>query len=208
MYISAKIYNGDALKTSTYLKVWDLPIRLFHWLLVFAIVLAYVSAKYHVGKLHALTGYGLCVLLLLRVFWGLVGSRYARFKSFMFSPVETMAYLSGMLNGKPRHYLGHNPAGALMVIALLLLLALIVSTGLMTLALIDFSGPLLAVTRHFDDQSSYVFRHVHEFLVNTGLVLVLLHLLGVLFGSIQHRENLVRAMITGKKTLPSHVESD
>ena len=180
-------------------NVWDMPTRLFHWALVFGFAAAYLSAKFHLGFLHAPIGYFLCFLLLARVVIGFTGNQYARFKSFIFSPQETIAYLRAMVRNNPRHYFGHNPAGALMVFALLGLLALIIITGLITLAVIDFEGPLLFLTDYFSDEASYAVRHLHGWLIDFALVIIPLHLLGVAAGSIQHKENLVRAMITGKK---------
>jgi cytochrome b len=184
------------------IKVWDVPVRLFHWMLVAGFVTAYVSGEYRDGDVHVLIGYTLCLLLAARLYFGFFGSRYARFGSFVFSPAETMEYLRSMRAGNPKHYFGHNPAGALMVFALLALLALIFVTGLMTLAVIDFEGPLLFLVRYVNDDTSYAIRQLHEFLINLAVGLVVLHLLGVAAGSIQHKENLVRAMVTGKKTEP------
>ncbi len=190
------------------IKVWDLPIRLFHWSLVAGFITAYLSARYRAENLHVMVGYVLCILLLARVLWGFVGSKFARFDTFIFSPQETLNYLRGMLQGNPRHYFGHNPAGALMVFTLLLLLAMIFMTGLLTLAVIDFEGPLLGIANYFDDAASYALRHIHGLLTNVGLALISLHLIGVAWGSIQHKENLVRAMVTGNKIQPSLAESD
>lgn len=180
-------------------KVWDVPLRLFHWTLVLSFTAAYFTAEFHIGFLHTLIGYFLCVMLLARVFWGFAGNQYARFSSFIFSPKETAAYLRSLREGSPGHYFGHNPAGALMVFALLALLTLILLTGLTILAVIDFEGPLLFLIDYFDDGTSYAVRHLHGWLVDIALVLIALHLLGVVAGSIQHQENLARAMITGKK---------
>lgn len=182
-------------------KVWDVPVRLFHWTLVLSFTAAYFTAEFHVGFLHTLIGYFLCVLVLARVFWGFKGNQYARFSSFIFSLQETITYLRSLRQGSPKHYLGHNPAGALMVFALLGLLALIFVSGLTTLAVIDFEGPLLFLIDYFDDDASYVARHLHGWLVDAALILIPLHLLGVASGSIQHKENLVRAMFTGKKNV-------
>jgi len=186
---------GDAVQ----IVVWDGLIRLFHWTLVFGILSAYLSAKYRLEQLHILIGYILAWLLLLRIVWGFCGSRYARYSSFLFAPKETLQYLRSMLSGTPRHYLGHNPAGAIMVFALLILLTLLYLTGFLTLASIDFGGPMTSLINPVNDQTSYFFRHLHGWLVNAGMGLVVIHLLGVISGSFQHRENLVRAMITGKK---------
>lgn len=179
--------------------VWDVPTRLFHWTLVLSFASAYLTAEFHLGFLHTLLGYFLCVLLVARLIWGFAGNQFARFKSFIFSPQETLDYLRSLLQNNPRHYFGHNPAGALMVFGLLALLALILLTGLTTLAVIDFEGPLLFLTDYFDDEASYAVRHLHGWLIDIALVIIPLHLLGVAVGSVQHKENLVRAMVTGKK---------
>ncbi len=197
--------NKDGIAVhDAYVKVWDLPIRVFHWVLVAGFAAAYFTAKYRHGDLHALIGYALTILLAARLVWGFFGSRYSRFNSFIFSISETLGYVRSMRNHQARHYLGHNPAGALMVFALLALLALIFSTGLMTLAVIDFEGPLLAFLRHVGDEASYAIRYLHALLTNIALALVGLHVLGVVAGSIQHGENLVRAMVTGRKMRPSN----
>ena len=180
-------------------KVWDLPIRLFHWTLVLSFTCAYLTAKFHFGFFHTWIGYFMCLLLLVRVALGFTGNQYARFKSFIFSPRETIAYLRAMLQNNPKHYFGHNPAGALMVFGLLGLLALIFITGLMTLAVLDYEGPLLFLTDYFSDEASYAVHHLHGWLIDIALVMIPLHLLGVAAGSIQHKENLVRAMLTGNK---------
>jgi len=186
-------------------KVWDIPTRLFHWTLVLSFTLAYFSAEFHIGFIHTLIGYFLCGLLVARLIWGFVGNKYARFSSFIFSPQETLSYVRDMRQNTPKHYFGHNPAGALMVFALLGLLLLILLSGLFTLASIDFEGPLLFLTGGFDDATSYLMHDVHGWLVDLALILIPLHLLGVAAGSIQHKENLVRAMFTGKKQAAEHL---
>ncbi len=193
----------DRKKTTSTVKVWDLFIRCFHWIMALGFAAAYISGEVHISMIHVLVGYVLCVLLAARVFWGLKGSKYARFRSFVFPVGETLAYLRGMLKGHPQHYFGHNPAGALMVFALLGFLALLLASGLLTLGTIGFEGPLAFLANRVSDETSYAFRHLHEFLPAVGLVLVFLHVLGVVAGSIQHNENLVRAMLTGKKKTPS-----
>jgi cytochrome b len=181
------------------IKVWDLPIRLFHWALAAGFAAAWLTAKFHMNDIHALTGYALCLLLAARIYWGFAGGRHARFSSFVFSPGETMAYLRSVFGRSPlKHYLGHNPAGALMVFTLLGLLGMILASGMAALAVIDFEGPLLAL-HHVDDETAYAIRNSHEWLGNAALALVALHLAGVVVGSIQHGENLVRAMVTGNK---------
>ncbi len=181
------------------IKVWDVPLRLFHWSLVLSFALAYVLAEFKITDLHVLVGYFLTALVVFRLVWGFAGSQYARFKSFVFSPKETLTYMKAMRGGNPAHYYGHNPAGALMVFALLGLLVLSFVTGLVTLSVIDFDGPLLFLANRVSDETSYFFRHAHSLFVHAALLLIPLHLLGVLSGSMQHKENLVRAMLTGMK---------
>jgi cytochrome b len=184
--------------------VWDRFLRFFHWSLVLCFATAFVSGEVSASTLHVLTGYVLCVLLAARVYWGFRGGEYARFRTFIFPVGEALDYLRAMLKGNPKHYYGHNPAGALMVFTMIGLLVAIFVTGLLTLGTIDFEGPLVFLANRVSDEASYGFRHLHEFLTHVALVLVVLHLLGVLVGSIQHKENLVRAMLTGKKSPPSH----
>jgi cytochrome b len=189
---------------SATVTVWDRFLRFFHWTLVLCFATAFISGEANASTLHVLVGYVLCVLLAARVYWGFKGSEYARFQAFIFPISEALEYLRSMLKGNPKHYYGHNPAGALMVFTMFGLLAVIFISGLLTLGMIDFEGPLVFLANRVSDEASYVFRHLHEFLPPVALGLVLLHLLGVLVGSIQHKENLVRAMLTGKKSAPSH----
>lgn len=193
--------EGNRIESGNTVKVWDAVIRLFHWTLVPGLVTAYISGEVHASEIHVLTGYALCVLLAMRLYWGFRGTKYARFRSFIFSAGETRQYVRSMFGGHPKHYFGHNPAGALNVFALLATVALLLLTGLATLSVIDFEGPLLFMANLVSDEASYSIRHIHEFIPTVGLALVAFHLMGVVVGSIQHRENLVKAMVTGKKNL-------
>jgi cytochrome b len=183
--------------------VWDRFLRFFHWSLVLCFATSFISGEVHASTLHELVGYALCFLLAARVYWGFKGGEYARFRAFMFPISEALTYLRSMLKGSPKHYYGHNPAGALMVFTLLGVLAVIFASGFLSLGTIDFEGPLVFLANRVNDETSYAFRHLHGFLTHAALVLVALHLLGVLVGSIQHKENLVRAMLTGRKSPPS-----
>jgi len=184
---------------TTQVKVWDVPVRLFHWTLVAGFAAAYVSAEMHKMSWHVWVGYALLALLLFRLVWGFVGNEYARFRSFLFSPREMLAYVRSLRGGHPAHYYGHNPAGALMVFALLGVLLAIFLSGLIVLAVIDYEGPLLFLANRVSDETAYLFRDAHDLFVNAALLLIPLHLLGVVSGSLQHKENLVRAMVTGMK---------
>jgi len=180
-------------------RVWDRFVRFFHWSLVIAFALAYWSAKAGKHELHALLGYFMVALVLARLVWGMIGSRYARFSNFIHAPAEVLRYLKAIAAGHPRRFLGHNPAGGIMVIALLATLVFITFTGLTVLAVIDFDGPLLGLLKPMTDQEAYAAWSSHAYAVNIILGMVGLHLLGVIVATLQHRENLVRAMITGYK---------
>ena len=154
--------------------------RLFHWSLVAGYLLAWVTAE-EWDLLHERVGWFLLALLGLRLVWGLVGTRHARFGEFVRGPGQVRAYLGSLLRGSPDHHAGHNPAGGWMVVALILVLA---ATAL--------SGVLLV-------QAGEAWEDLHEGLANLSLVLVTVHVLGVLVSSFMHRENLIKAMLTGYK---------
>jgi len=169
-------------------KVWDIAVRLFHWSLVFTFAFAFLSAEFS-EKLHELSGYIIIGLISFRLTWGLVGPRHARFTDFVKSPAKILAYMRDMKAGKAKRYLGHNPAGGAMVIALLLALATITATG-------------FAMTTNAFWGVKWI-EELHELAANGTLVLVALHVGGVILASLEHRENLVKAMITGEKRPPS-----
>jgi len=175
--------QGDTPATSRIL-VWDLPVRLFHWMLAISFAGAWITADSERWRdIHILLGYTAGWLVVLRVVWGLVGSRHARFASFVRGPRRVIAYLRSLVSGRPEHTAGHNPAGAWAIVALLALTLAVVATGLVVEA---DAGP-----RNLDD--------VHEALATAMLFVVGIHVAGVVVGSLVHRENLVRAMITGRK---------
>jgi len=181
------------------IRVWDPFVRFFHWSLVLSFALSYWSVKAGKIELHTLLGYFLAGLILARLLWGFYGSRHARFSDFIHSPAAVLHYLKTIAAGHPRRFLGHNPAGGLMVAALLAVLFFISLTGLIVLAVIDFDGPLLGLTHAVNDHQAYAVLEAHELAVNAILAMASLHLLGVMLASFQHKENLVRAMITGDK---------
>jgi len=204
-------------------KVWDIGVRLFHWALVAFFVIAYISSEgaEHGGigeALHAWSGYAIIALLIFRILWGLIGTKYARFSDFIFSPGAIMAYIKGMFSGHPKRFLGHNPAGGLMVMLLLVSLIAISWTGLKAYEA-EGKGPLAAApaitlsipVAQADDDWEYgghgnkgdeFWEEAHEAAVYFMLLLIALHLGGVAVSSLLHRENLVRAMVTGRKRLP------
>jgi len=151
--------------------------------------------------LHSFAGYSISGLLIFRILWGVIGTRHARFSDFVTTPKTVRAYLRSMLTGRPKHYIGHNPAGGMMIIGLLVVLLLTAVSGMATLAT-EGLGPL--ANTFFASWSDDWLEEIHEALANLSLLLVIVHIAGVLVSSIAHRENLVKAMIDGHK--PSHPE--
>lgn len=165
-------------------KVWDLFVRLYHWSQAALIAAAWITAG-EVKWLHERIGYAIMALVALRILWGLVGPRHARFADFVRGPRAVLSYLADLLRGRARRYLGHNPAGGAMIVALL---AAILGTGM--------TGWLLTTDAWFGSDGM---EELHESLAKLILALVAVHVAGVIFESLRHRENLVRSMITGRK---------
>ncbi len=186
------------MNTERVVRVWDPMVRLFHWSLVLAFTVAYLTEDDWLS-LHTWAGYTIIGLVAFRLLWGVVGSRYARFADFVRGPRPVAEYLKQIVGGHPPRFLGHNPAGGAMVIALLIALLATTATGLAVYGAGEFSGPLAGLLAGVGPVWAEVFEEVHEFFANFTLFLVVLHVAGVLLASIQHRENLVRAMVTGLK---------
>ncbi|MBX3596258.1 MAG: cytochrome b/b6 domain-containing protein [Rhizobiaceae bacterium] len=168
-------------------KVWSVATRLFHWSLVASVATAWLTSD-EFRSAHELAGYCALGLVAFRVIQGLIGERYARFSQFVRSPVHTLKYLGSMARGREARYIGHNPAGALMVLALLVT---VFGTGL--------TGWMQTTDTWWGIE--WV-EEVHEVLANSLLVLIALHVAGVILASHRHGENLVRAMVNGKKPAP------
>jgi len=205
--------------SDTRISVWDPLVRFGHWALVATFAIAYVTGEEEgdPSAWHEWAGYIAGGIVVWRVLWGLIGSRHARFSDFVVGPRAAIAYLAGLIAGNSRRYVGHSPAGAAMILALLTLIAATVVTGIAA----DPDGapkprPGVTVTaqagnaeagraaRSHEEREG---RHEHEsfigeahaVLANVTLFLVILHILGVVLASYVHRENLAAAMITGKK---------
>lgn len=169
---------------TTKIKVWDAPVRVFHWLLVLSFTGAYLSAESESWRLlHVTLGYTLGGLVAFRLVWGLVGTRYARFANFVRGPQAVLTYLRSLRKGQPQHHLGHNPAGAVAIVLLLLASVAVVGSG-------------WAI---YNDVGGEWLSELHDIAANSMLLVVAIHVAGVLVASRLHRENLVRAMVTGQK---------
>ena len=198
--------------------VWDPLVRFGHWALVAAFAVAYFSAEEEAGgpdPLHVWGGYVVGAIVVLRVVWGFVGPRHARFGDFVRSPLVALAYFRDLLYGRAGRYVGHSPAGGAMVIAMLLCLAATVATGLIAYGE-EGKAPLAAVLVTDANASSNEAEHrtlaktggeeaestigeLHGLLANITVALVVAHIFGVAVASVVHKENLVLAMITGRK---------
>ncbi len=182
------------------IKVWDPLVRVFHWGLVSLFLLAFATEDDFLD-LHVVSGYLITGLILFRLIWGVIGTRHARFSDFVKSPEEIKAYLKDVLLFRAKHYLGHNPAGGAMVIALLVSLGMTVLMGMLTYGATEFAGPFAAITA--GGMMADAFEEIHEFFANFTVLLVVFHVAGVVIASLQHRENLVRSMVDGYKNVPS-----
>jgi cytochrome b len=188
-----------------YVKVWDPLVRFFHWALVLAVALVFLAADDLLG-LHVLAGYMVLGLILFRLLWGLAGPRHARFSDFLFRPRAVFAYLRDLVTLHAKRYLGHGPAGGAMVAALLLSLLLTTLSGLALYGGREFAGPLRNFMAGVDDRWTGVAEGTHEFFAGVTAFLVFVHIAGVLFSSLVHRENLIKAMLTGFKKRGGHFE--
>jgi cytochrome b len=198
--------------------VWDPLVRCGHWALVAAFAVAYLSAEEEAGgpdPLHVWGGYIVGALVVLRVVWGFAGPRHARFSDFVRSPIVALAYFRDLLYGRARRYVGHSPAGGAMVLALLVCLAATFATGLMAYGE-EGKGPMAAVmvsdanangseaehralAKTGGERAESTIGELHGLLANITVALVVAHIFGVAVASIVHKENLVLAMITGRK---------
>lgn len=174
------------------MRVWDLFVRFAHWTLVVGVLGAWITAEID-GKAaaaaHEWLGYAVLAVLALRIPWGWIGSRYARFSQFVRGPQATLAYARSVATGREPRYIGHNPLGAWMIVALVFMAVAAAASG------------WLYVTDRFWGEEWL--EETHEALSNALLALVALHVGGVAFSSVRHRENLVRAMLTGRKRAPA-----
>lgn len=212
-------------QVGTQVKVWDPLVRIFHWTLVLAFATSYLTGDEwdDWGEVHEISGYLILGLIVFRIIWGFVGSKYARFSNFIYSPKAVFAYLKSLVTTHPKHYLGHNPAGGWMIVFLLVSILATGITGLKVLAVEHNDGPLAQVTiqvpsliseaearrvgggmeegENGEEEGDEFWKEIHEFFANFTLFLVIVHILGVIVSSHLHKENLARAMVTGKKTV-------
>jgi cytochrome b len=178
--------------------VWDPLVRIFHWSLVASFFIAYLTEDDFMG-LHAWAGYVATALIAFRVLWGFIGPRHARFSDFVAGPRRAFAYAKEVLTGGAPRYVGHNPAGGFMILLLLAGVALAGVTGIIVYGIDESSGPLASLGSWMPEFVGDIVEEFHELIANAVMGLVFVHILGVAVGSLLHRENLVHAMVTGRK---------
>jgi len=193
--------NNQPIKQSpesAHISIWDLPVRIFHWLLVILFVAAYAThvlgTNYFIY--HLWSGYAILVLVSFRILWGFVGTYHARFSSFVRNPITTTKYALSIFKKTDKHYAGHNPLGALMVVILLPAILVQAITGLFTNDEIFNLGPLYA---YVSDELSLSLTSLHRQLFYWILGAILLHIAAVLFHQFLKRDKIISAMFTGKK---------
>ncbi len=172
---------------SPQVRIWDRFVRVFHWTLVLSFLVAYVSSE-SVGRVHRWSGYLALALVAARVVWGFIGSRHARFANFVPAPRAFADYLRALVRGREPRHLGHNPAGAVMILFLLCAVSAIGITGWM-LTLDAFWGNETVET-------------AHTLIVDAALIAVVIHVAANVYESLHQRENLIASMVTGRKRAP------
>jgi cytochrome b len=183
------------------IKVWDLPVRLFHWSIVVLILAAWLSQEFLWMNLHMWIGKTILTLLLFRVVWGFIGSDTARFVRFLRSPIAALRHLAHIRRREPDLEIGHNAAGGWMVLVMLALIGVQAGTGLFSNDDGNTEGPLMHLVGK--DESDWL-SHVHSLNFKFIEIVIVLHLLAIATYAVLKRQNLVRPMITGTKIMPGH----
>jgi cytochrome b len=182
-------------------RVWDFPVRLFHWLLVALIALSFTTAQIggNAMQIHELSGFTILTLVLFRLLWGVFGSTHARFADFVRRPGHAIDYAKALARGRPAFYAGHNPLGGWMIVAMLFALLVQAGTGLFANDDIMTEGPLYGWV---SKQTSDLLSQIHEINFVVLLVLIALHIAAALYYLFGKRENLILPLFTGRKPVP------
>ena len=178
------------------IPVWDPVVRIFHWTLALSFLVAWITED-ELMTPHVWAGYLITALITIRIVWGFIGTPHARFRDFVYSPAVIRSYIRKMLSRSEPRYLGHNPAGGVMVTLLILSLLITVISGIALYGNTDLAGPMAGIFQA--ERSADILEEIHEFFANFALILAMLHVAGVVWSSRMHGENLVKAMLTGFK---------
>jgi cytochrome b len=199
--------RADRPRGSNGLRVWDAPVRLFHWLVVVLVVVSVVTGKVggNAMQVHEWSGIGILTLVLFRLVWGVVGSTYARFTNFVRGPVAALSYGIALVRGGAPFQAGHNPLGGWSILLMLASLGLQAATGLFANDDIMLEGPLAA---HVSKETSDLLTRIHHANLNVLLALVAVHVAAALFYLLVKRENLIVPMFTGRKRVPEGAQAE
>ncbi len=196
--------NNVVTEDSGMTRIWNLPLRIFHWGLVACYITAWFTRDSRYLDIHIFAGYMMIGLILFRLFWGIAGGPYARFRDFSFSWRQVVDYLRGILKRNPERFVGHNPAGSWVIFLLLGMSGAMAVTGLMTFGGEEQHGPLAGLLTFAQGDRVH---QLHELLAWFTLVIIGIHLAGVVVESLLLRENLVRSMISGFKPATANAVS-
>jgi cytochrome b len=187
-------------------RVWDIPVRLFHWILAGLIILSFTTAQIggNAMRIHELSGFTILTLVLFRVLWGLFGSTYARFADFVRGPAQALDYARALARRRASFYVGHNPLGGWMIVAILLCLLIQTGTGLFANDDIMTEGPLYPWV---SKQTSDLLSEIHEINFYVLLTLITLHVAAALYYLWAKRENLILPLFSGRKQVPDALQA-
>jgi len=190
--------NRSSLVSIDKVYIWDPLVRISHWTLVIAISIAFISEDDYL-TIHSWAGYTVLSLLTIRILWGFVGTKHAKFSDFVFSKKDITQFVKDTFSLKAKRYLGHNPAGGTMVILLIISLLITACSGLVIFATEEGQGPLVFLLSDTSPFWGDIIEEVHEFFANFILFLIAVHVAGVIVEGLIHRENLIKSMFTGMK---------
>lgn len=186
------------MKTENSIKVWDIFVRGFHWSLVLAFTIAYLTEDDFL-LLHSWAGYTVLALISLRLIWGFIGTHYARFSDFVYPHQEIKTFVKQTVQLRAKRYLGHNPAGGAMIILLLISLFMVTLTGMAVYGAAENAGPLADWLVNSGELFQDILEETHEFFANFTVLLIFIHVAGVIVESFIHGENLILSMFNGYK---------
>ncbi len=180
-------------------KVWDIFIRIFHWSLAFGFMALIATAQLELYEVHVPLGQFLMVMLTARILYGFVGPKQARFLSFLYSPGAAIRYLKSMKTDKPEHYIGHNPAASFVMLGLIFGVYFAGILGMFALGVSEGAGPFASLVSAWPEATQDMLVEAHHILPKLLILLVLAHFYGIFMHNKVYKDNIIKAMIDGKK---------